>query len=267
MSWLSALADLAQRGVPTVMVTVAKVRGHAPRGAGAKLLVTTHDLHGSVGGGDLERTAIARARTMLAAGQRAPELLQRTLTPSGGEHGVQCCGGEVTLLLEPVHDRRPTVAIFGAGHVGKALLQALAPLPIDLVVVDSRAAELDAAAPPNDPQADVVLRHAPVPESALPELPSGAHLLVLTHDHAEDLAILDMALRRPDLGFLGLIGSSAKWAHFRGRLLELGHDEAALARVTTPIGLPGVPGKRPAAIAIAVAAQLLTVLDLPEGDV
>ena len=101
--------------------------------------------------------------------------------------------------------------------------------------------------------------------ASLTTFPAGNHLLVLTHDRAEDLAILDMALRRDDLGFIDLIGSSAKWAHFRGRLLEQGHPEEVLARITTPIGLPEVPGKSPPAIAIAVAAQLLTLLELPEG--
>lgn len=118
---------------------------------------------------------------------------------------------------------------------------------------------------PDGARADIEARHMPVPESVLSDLPAGSHLLILTHDHAEDLAILDMALRRDDLGFIGLIGSSAKWAHFRGQLLAQGHPGEALARITTPIGLPEVPGKSPPAIAIAVAAQLLTLLDLPEG--
>lgn len=266
MTWLATLNDLARAGTAVVVVTLVHVRGHAPRGPGAKMLVTTDALHGSVGGGDLEQSAVARARQMIAGGERAPELLRRTLNPRGGEHGVQCCGGEVTLLLEPVHVARPTVAIFGAGHVGRALLHVLAPLPLRLVLIDSRSAELAAATAPANSRSEIELRHAPVPESAVADLPAGSHLLVLTHDHAEDLAVLDLALRRDDLGFTGLIGSSAKWAHFRGRLLEGGHDEEALARVVTPIGLPGVPGKSPPAIAIAVAAQLLTLFDLPEGD-
>ncbi len=95
-------------------------------------------------------------------------------------------------------------------------------------------------------------------------LPTGAHLLVLTHDHAEDLAVLERALRDAEVGFIGLIGSASKWTHFRRQLLAHGLSETDLARVTTPIGLPGVPGKSPQAVAIAVAAQLLGVLELPE---
>ncbi len=263
--WAGQLQQLSAAGTPVVLVTVAQVRGHAPRGAGAKMLVTTDRVLGSVGGGNLEQTAVAKSRTMLAKLTLIPELLTVTLNPRNGEHGVQCCGGEVTLLLEPLHHRRATVAIFGAGHVGKALTQILATLPLKLTVVDSRAGELEAVAVPDGARADIEQHHAPAPESILNDLPAGSHLLVLTHDRAEDLAILDMALRRDDLGFIDLIGSSAKWAHFRGQLLEQGHPEEVLARITTPIGLPEVPGKSPPAIAIAVAAQLLTLLELPEG--
>lgn len=268
MGWLERLATFRQEGTPCVLVTVAAVRGHAPRAPGAKMIVTTGGVHGSVGGGDLEESAVRRARALLGEGGGTPELLTRVLNPRGGEHGVQCCGGEVTLLLEPHATSRATVAIFGAGHVGRALLHQLAPLPLELVLVDAREEELAKAALPGDAEARLAPRHAPVPESVVADLPDGAALLVMTHDHAEDLAILDAALRRVAEGanwrFLGLIGSTVKWTNLRERLREAGHDEEALARVTSPIGVPGVPGKRPAEIAIATAAQLLMVLELPE---
>ncbi len=113
--------------------------------------------------------------------------------------------------------------------------------------------------------ATVERRHAPVPESMLESLPNGSHLLVLTHDHAEDLAVLERALREHRFGFIGLIGSASKWAHFQRELREHGLTAADLVRVTTPIGLPNVPGKSPQAVAIAVAAQLLGVLELPDA--
>ncbi len=259
MAWLETLAQLKEL---SVLVTVAQVRGHAPRGAGSKMVVTFEDVHGSVGGGNLEQVAIEKARALLTNQAQTPELLTMTLSPKSGPHGVQCCGGEVTLLLEPVNLARESVAIFGAGHVGWALVQVLGMLPLELYLVDSREAQLE----PDFPKLEATLhkRHAPVPETVLESLPSGSHLLVMTHDHAEDIAILDTALRREDLGFIGLIGSSAKWAHFRRELTKQGHSEEVLTRVTTPIGLPGVPGKSPQAIAIATAAQLLTFLELPE---
>ena len=267
MTWLQPLTQLHEEGEPLVIVTITTVRGHAPRGAGSKMIVTQNEIYGSVGGGNLEQTAIKESRTYLSEKRTTPEMLSVTLNPKGGEYGVQCCGGEVTLLLEPVYPQRPTVAIFGAGHVGWALVQVLGTLPIELRVVDSRPAQLNVELPASL-NAKVHLSHAEVPETVLETLPGGSHLLILTHDHAEDLAIVETALRQSEErdGFIGLIGSSVKWQHFRRELLEHGLSETDLARVTTPIGLPSVPGKSPQAIAIGVAAQLLSYLDLPESE-
>lgn len=274
-TWWEAVRDWSAAGLPFVMVTVAEVRGHAPRDAGSKMLVRAAgrdedpggpDVVGSVGGGSLERSAVLTARRMLADGARSPLLERTRLDRHSGEHGVQCCGGEVTLLLEPVRTARPVVAVFGAGHVGRALAQVLAVLPVDVRLVDSRPDELAVVATGRLGAAVVSAVPAPVPDVVARDLPPGSHVVVMTHDHAEDLAVLDVCLRRDDLGFLGLIGSASKWRTFQGQLAALGHDEATVARVSSPVGLPGVPGKSPAAIAVAVAAQLLTVLDLPESS-
>ena len=264
MGWLETLHNLQGHGEACVAVTVAQVRGHAPRGAGSKMIVTRTEVHGSVGGGNLEQSAVERARCLLAQQAVQPELFTLTLNPEGGDWGVQCCGGEVTLLLEPFRHDRPTVAIFGAGHVGWALVKVLGTLPIQICLIDSRADQLEPKPSAETLESLLTLRHRPVPEAALEDLPEGTLLLIMTHDHAEDIAILDTALKRDDFSFIGLIGSSAKWAHFRRELAKQGHDEVALARVTTPIGLPGIPGKSPQAIAIATAAQLLGYLELPE---
>jgi xanthine dehydrogenase accessory factor len=264
VNWIETLADLSQRGEACVVVTVAGVRGHAPRGAGSKMLVTAGKVYGSVGGGNLEQSAIEKARALLQDDHANPELLTVTLSPTGGSWGVQCCGGEVTLLLEPVPSRRPHLAVFGAGHVGWALVQVLQTLPVDICLIDSRQDRLDLARL-GPGQAKVRLQRAEIPETAVAALLPGTHVLVLTHDHAEDLAILDMALRRKDLGFIGLIGSKTKWRHFQRELRAAGLHDDDLARVTTPIGLPGVPGKSPPAIAIATAAQLLSYLELDEA--
>jgi xanthine dehydrogenase accessory factor len=174
-------------------------------------------------------------------------------------HGVQCCGGEVTLLFEPLRPV-PAVAIFGMGHVGTELARILARHDVELHLVDSRVAQVDAdrlAALTADAPAGVHVHHAVVPELVLGELPAGCHVLVMTHDHAEDAALCDAALRCGHLGPIGLIGSPAKWRRFAKRLREEGHDEAALARITTPIGLDAITGKEPATIAVSVAADLL----------
>ncbi|MBC2934764.1 xanthine dehydrogenase accessory protein XdhC [Nocardioides sp. zg-1228] len=262
MHWLAAVGRLRDERRAGVLVTVAGVRGHAPRDPGAKMVVSADGAWGSVGGGNLEETALARARAMLAAGAADPEQLVLGLTDKARtDHGRQCCGGEVTLLLEPL-PVVGSVAVVGVGHVGLQLARVLAAHDLDLHLVDSRAAQLseERLALPGDGEARVRVHHAPVPELVLGTLPLGTHVLVMTHDHAEDFALCDEALRCAHLGSIGLIGSAAKWARFRAGLAREGHDEAALARIRCPIGLPAAVSKAPAAIAVSVAAELLDLL-------
>lgn len=258
MDWLSAAQQLRRDGTAGVLVTVIEVRGHAPRDPGAKMLVSADRSWGSVGGGNLEESAIRRARKLIASGATGCELQESKLTErSHNEHGRQCCGGTVTLLLEPL-PARPAIAVFGVGHVGYELARILARLPIRLHLIDSRAEQLDRVrlAELVEGSADVAVHHAVLGEQVLERLPAGTHVLIMTHDHAEDFALCDAALRLPALGSIGLIGSSAKWARFRSRLADAGHAAAVIDRIECPIGLPEVAGKDPAVIAIAVAAAL-----------
>ncbi|MBB5788524.1 xanthine dehydrogenase accessory protein XdhC [Jiangella mangrovi] len=258
---VTALRAARQRGV---LVTLTDVRGHAPREAGAKMVVSATSTWASIGGGNLEADAVTRARTQLSAGAVVPETYTVSLSDKApGQHGVQCCGGEVTVLLEPL-PVVPAVAIFGVGHVGLELARILARHDLELHLVDSREESLSdvALAPLADAVANVHVHHIPViPELVLAELPPGARVLVLTHDHAEDYAIVDAALRCDHLGAIGLIGSSAKWTRFRSRLLE-SLPVGVVDRVQTPIGLPGLSAsKDPAAIAVSAAAALLASID------
>ena len=258
MDWLSAVAQLRADGRPGVLVTVVEVRGHAPRNAGAKMVVSADGTWGSVGGGNLEETAVSRARELLAGGATTPEITESRLNEHArNAHGRQCCGGVVRLLLEPL-PARPAVAIFGVGHVGYELARILSRLEIQLHLVDSRAEQLAPLrlADVTGGIADVTVHRALVGEVVLERLPRGTHLLILTHDHAEDFALCDAALRAPHLGSIGLIGSRAKWARFQAKLAEGGHDQATIDRIECPIGLPSLPGKEPAVIAIGVAAVL-----------
>ncbi len=265
MDWLEAVQQLRRDGQPGVLITVAEVRGHAPREAGAKMVVGRDETWGSVGGGNLEASAVARSREMIASGVTGPEFSEARLSPhSRNEHGRQCCGGVVRLLLEPL-PARPVVAVFGAGHVGFELARILSRLPIQLRLADSRGEQLDRVrlADIIDGRADVHVHHTLLGEQVLEQLPPGAHVLIMTHDHAEDFALCDAALRLPQpLGSIGLIGSSAKWSRFQAQLADLGHAPGTIARITCPIGIPGVTGKEPAVIAVAVAAALLPALDV-----
>jgi xanthine dehydrogenase accessory factor len=259
MDWLDAIAGLRARREPGVLVTVVAVRGHTPRNSGAKMVVSSTGIWDTVGGGNLEATAVARSREMLGGTMAGPTLLQLNLSDKAtSEFGIQCCGGEVTMLLEPVRVT-PSVAIFGIGHVGLELARILSRHDLELTVVDSRAEMLDdkRLAALSDGSARVHVRHAPVPESVLPELPAGTHVLIMTHDHAEDVALCDVALRQGQLASIGLIGSSAKWVRFRKMLTSTGHTPQDLERIETPIGLPELASKEPAAIAVGVAASLL----------
>jgi len=158
------------------------------------------------------------------------------------------------------------VAVFGIGHVGYELARILSRLPVQLLLIDSRADQLDRVrlADVIDGSADVSVHHSLLGEQVLERLPRGAHVVIMTHDHAEDFALCDAALRLPQpLGGIGLIGSSAKWARFAAQLAAAGHSPAAIGRITCPIGQPAIKGKDPAVIAVAVAAALLATLGEP----
>jgi xanthine dehydrogenase accessory factor len=260
MDWLRAVQQLRHDGQPGVLVTVIEVRGHAPREAGAKMVVSREYSWGSVGGGNLEATAVARSREMILSAAAEPETREVQLNPHArAEHGRQCCGGVVKLLLEPLAVR-PVVALFGVGHVGYELARILSRLPIQLLLVDSRAEQLDRVrlADVIDGAAEVGIFHTLLGEQVLEQLPRGAHVVIMTHDHAEDYALCDAALRlNQPLGGIGLIGSAVKWTRFRAQLAAAGHSPETIARITCPIGQPGITGKDPAVIAVAVASALL----------
>ena len=264
-TWFEAVAALRSAREAGVLVTVTDVRGHAPREAGAKMVVSASSTWASVGGGNLEEEAVRRARDLISSGAVAPESFTAHLSDKAPfQHGVQCCGGEVSVLLEPLAVV-PSVALFGIGHVGLELARILARHDLDLHLVDSRSSSLiaESLASLDDAVAAVHVHQVPVlPELVLAELPPGTHVLVLTHDHAEDLAICDAAIRAEHLGPIGLIGSSAKWARFRSQLLSSGHAAETVDRIRTPIGLPGLTtSKEPAAIAVSVAAELLAAFE------
>lgn len=264
MNWLDAVRALRAAREPGVLVTVAAVRGHAPRAAGAKLVVSATESWGSIGGGNVEAVAIERARELLTTPGREPELRTTALSDKAPyQHGVQCCGGTVTVLFEPLRVV-PAVAVFGVGHVGFELARILARHDVELHLIDTRPEQLaeERLAVLADAVARVHVHRALVlPEIVLGELPPGTHVLIMTHDHAEDAALCDAVLRDGVFGSIGLIGSAGKWARFRRKLADDGHDAEAISRITTPIGLTDITGKEPATIAVSVAADLLRTFE------
>ncbi len=324
------LRGLAAAGTPVVLLTVARAAGSTPREAGAKMLVWIDGSHGTIGGGQLEFRAIAKARDLIAAGARVPALES---VPLGTVLG-QCCGGRASLLFEPIAEAawlapiasafeahspavvvtdtasgaklvvtesdvagtlgdargateaarrllserggavlrddpegtplfldpvRPAdlrIVLFGAGHVGREIVRVFAGVECAVTWVDSR----DNAFPAEVP-ANVGLEPTGAPELLADAAPAGSYFLVMTHSHPLDLRFCEHVLRRDDFAYLGLIGSKTKRRRFEKQLRNRGVSERRLARLTCPIGVPGITGKRPADIAIAVAAQVLGLRD------
>ena len=155
-------------------------------------------------------------------------------------------------IVERFCDRRRPVWLFGAGHVGRALMLALAPLPFDVTWIDERVDAFPAAVP-----GSVHPLHSTRPADELSTAPRGAFVVVMTHSHPRDLAIVHAALAADRFGYVGLIGSASKRARFTRRLREAGVPDTRIAELVCPIGLAGIASKHPAAIATGVAAQLL----------
>ncbi len=188
-------------------------------------------------------------------GPGSPLRSGRDDTREGGRDDAGREGGVLLLpdrLVETFRDARTPLALFGAGHVGRALVLALAPLPFRIRWIDSRPEAFPALVPDNATPV-----RTPDPAAEIAGLPPGGFVLVMTHSHPLDLAVTAAALARDDLAFVGLIGSATKRARFERRMRDLGLTPAALRRLVCPIGIAGVTGKEPAVIAAGVAAQLL----------
>ena len=231
-----------------IRVRITRARGSTPREEGAEMMVGPEAVTGTIGGGQLEYLAIDRARQMLARGEDRAVMD----VPLGPEIG-QCCGGRVELTLdrEPATPAapEPSVLIFGAGHVGRALARALLPLPVQVRLIDQRAAEL-ALAP------EVPGELTPLPEAEVRRAPPGSAYVILTHDHALDFLIAAEALARGDAAYVGMIGSATKRATFSRFARSRG---IAPGPLTCPIG-GTVRDKRPEVIAAFTAAEIMATL-------
>lgn len=257
-----------ERTGASVLVQVIKAEGSVPREAGAFMLVAADELYGTIGGGQLEFLAIDHARRMLR-GRAAGETLDIPLGPDIG----QCCGGRVEIGLEPIDAQRaarllqnvraqdaaaPDVVIFGGGHVGRALARALAPLPFNTAVVDTRPEVLEGL-----PEA--VEAHAlALPEQAVRAAGPGTAFVVLTHDHALDFLVMREVLMRGDAGYAGMIGSKTKRAQFRRWFLGEGGHTEQLEQLVCPIGQQGARDKRPEIVAALVCAEI--IVKIGQGD-
>jgi xanthine dehydrogenase accessory factor len=208
-------------------------------------------LSSTLNAGVVERTVLAGAAALAA-------LAAPTSPASQGAVQLRSAGEGQLRLLERLDDPHPPLWLFGAGHVGQALARILMELPLQLTWIDSRAGVFPAL-----PTQAVRVLHAPDPVQCVASAPAGTRFLVLTHSHPLDYALCRAILGRADAAWIGLIGSASKAARFRSRLAREGLSAETIARLVCPIGIDGIQSKWPAAIAVAVAAQLLQ--DLARG--
>ena len=322
--WIDELCDLSAADEPAVLVTVAGIKGSAPREVGAKMIVTSRETIGTIGGGQLEYQC-----TRIAIGLLGDEQMLLRSFPLGAAMG-QCCGGVVEILFEPLgrgmpawlrdlralHGQREpavvatrisrtapgkfvvtadevfgvpdgdtlpgmvahardllrthgkaerrvqefyepvvvpalSIAVFGAGHVGTAVVATLAGLDCNIRWVDSRRNVF------RQVPANVRAVESEQPALEVAAMPPGSFYLVMTHSHAMDFEICDRILKRGDARYCGLIGSRTKRRRFEKRFRQHGMTEAQITELVCPIGVPGISGKKPAEIAIAAAAEIL----------
>ncbi|MGY4532462.1 xanthine dehydrogenase accessory factor [Pseudomonas sp. TE3786] len=257
MSWISALAELQQQGQPCVLVTIIEELGSTPRNAGSKMVVTADRIYETVGGGHLEFKAMELAREMLATRTQDTRLERFSLGASLG----QCCGGATVLLFEPMGQPQAHIAVFGAGHVGRALVPLLASLPCKVRWIDSRENEFPAQIPHG---ATKVVNEEVVDE--VENMPPGSYYIVMTHNHQLDLELTAAILKRNDFAYYGLIGSQTKRVKFEHRLRDRGFSAEVMQKMRCPMGIAEVKGKLPVEIAISIAGEVIATYNANFGQ-
>mgnify|MGYP000897095786 CR=1 FL=1 len=254
------LAHWLARGEAAIVIRIDDAFGSTPRDAGATMIVSATDAHGTIGGGQLEFHAIDIARAMIASGEP-----HRALDIPLGPHLGQCCGGRVALHLQRADDAQlaklsrieaardagaPHILVFGAGHTGRALARTLALLPARTTLIDDRGGLFD-----NLPAA-IATRLLDDPTHAIADAPPAAAFIVMTHSHALDYALTDAALRRGDAAYVGMIGSITKRVRFEKWFLQRNGRRDQLARLNCPIGGKTSQDKRPEIIAAIATADI-----------
>ncbi len=327
--WITTLDELATAGQPSVLLTVGKVRGSAPRETGAKMIVTASESIGTIGGGQLEYQCVQIACEQLRS-EAPPDKPVRTRRFALGAGCGQCCGGVVDVMFEYLpesradwledlsrlhFERRPAIvatstgggprkwvltagtvdrcypeeivaaadeilkdggaarmvgdylvenisphnfhiAVFGAGHVGAAVVDVLSRLDCGIRWVDSRRSIFPQALPAN-----VTAVEAAEPAREVAAMPEGSYYLIMTHSHSADFDICDQVLRREDVAYCGLIGSTSKRRRFERLMKKQGMAQNHILNLVCPIGVRGIDGKKPVEIAVAVAAEVLQKRD------
>ena len=248
MMWYETVQMLASKNQDYVLITVLGTRGSTPRDGGTKMVVSQSKSYQTIGGGNLEYKAIEKARELL---QKPCSEQKIEKFPLGAKLG-QCCGGHATLMFESVINANIDIMLFGAGHVGKALVSILSQLPCRIHWVDNRDNEF-----PENVAHNVTKIISDSPPDEIATMPANAYFVVMTHNHTLDFSISEVILLRNDARYVGLIGSQTKWKRFQMRFRHKGYKDEFFSSIRCPIGLDDVPGKLPSEVAVSIAAEII----------
>ncbi|MCY4219762.1 MAG: xanthine dehydrogenase accessory protein XdhC [Gammaproteobacteria bacterium] len=261
MDWVQSIATLNKNNQGFVLITVLNVLGSAPREVGAKMVITHNETFDTIGGGNLEYQAIAKARVLLDEGEH--RVFRESF--SLGKDLTQCCGGKVELLFECIPSCKIQIALFGAGHVGTCLSKILSELPYRVSWLDNRESLIsEIISQDHADSLDVQLFSQP--ETMVDKFPKNTVFLVLTHSHELDMELVEAIISRGDARFCGLIGSKSKAGKFRNRLRKKGFTDDEIKPLVCPVGLSNVVGKKPMEVAVSIAAQIIGLAYEIEDD-
>lgn len=250
--WYDAVVKCEQQGIAYVLATVMGAAGSVPRDQGSKMVITANSQYDTLGGGHLEYKVVQHAQQLLAE-QQAGNFIEHF--PLGASLG-QCCGGSVSVLLESFAVKGLNLTVFGAGHVAKALMSILSQMPGKIRWIDNREDMF-----PSQQYDNVQMTLSDDPVAEIKSLPVKSQVLILTHNHQLDFELVEQALKRGDLSYVGCIGSQTKAQRFQMRLQHKGFDEASIENMICPVGDTRIPGKLPIEVAVSISAQLIQHLD------
>jgi xanthine dehydrogenase accessory factor len=255
--WFDALYKCQQQGSAYVLITLLATAGSTPRDGGCKMIVTGDAEFDTIGGGHLEFLVTHQARELLAKGKEQQIVEHYPLASKLG----QCCGGTTNVLFEVITAHAKQLAIFGAGHVAKALVPILAQLPLQIIWVDQRKELFPTA----DLANNIKVHVSEDPTEHIAHLATAGWVLIMTHNHQLDFDLVRTALERRDINYIGMIGSNTKARRFQTRLRHQGSPEKEIDRLVSPVGLSSVPGKKPIEVAVSIAAQIISMLNASDS--
>ena len=250
INWTGAVHQLNKQGKAYVVATIVGVTGSTPRNSGTKMVITNEDIFDTIGGGHLEHKVIKHAHQLLISGEACQQLEHFQL---GAQLG-QCCGGDASVLFECFSASGANIMLFGAGHVGKALVPILAGLPCSITWVDNRAEQF-----PDDIEnySNVTAIISDNPAEEVATMPANSYFIVMTHNHQLDFEISHNILKRADFAYSGLIASDTKWRRFQQRFQHRDIEKSLVDKMNCPIGLAQVQGKLPMEVAVSVAGEII----------